>query len=427
MLVKIITPEIPLDEIVGKITLENLNELISIDDELNPYGCDMLITPVFMAAIHRRPDIMKVLINLGADVNLGRLTLNNVFSNFDAFYICSNYKPPTELEDKEICDCNTESSLEIVEIFIKAGLTREKLTDMIFFQGHLPIISVLMKHNINLDIYTYWPPLHTCCERGYLEIASLLISYGVDIDFRSESTNGYTPLIIACENRNCDIVKKLVFSGANVNLCVHRRYSDWVPMMTINTVLNSISSIFQKKCIMCSDGSAYIIGADQMKNKIVPIYLKMDKLISLATKVGNRLRYRLRKKIALIRLKIRNMMKEFHHKTSKFLLDNLDVIILPDYGSRKMVESHKLSHQINRRILTWSHCRFKQILIDKSENYQSGIIINETEEFTTQTCICGSLNEQGCNKMYLCKNCNYTAHRDIHGALMIGIKAISRI
>ena len=57
-------------------------------------------------------------------------------------------------------------------------------------------------------------PLHIACENDNEDIIKLLISKGVDVNAVDKDIN--TPLHIACTNNNFDIIKLLIDNGAKV-------------------------------------------------------------------------------------------------------------------------------------------------------------------------------------------------------------------
>jgi putative transposase len=173
---------------------------------------------------------------------------------------------------------------------------------------------------------------------------------------------------------------------------------------------------------LSSTGEGFAIGQYDMKNTIFPIFRRVDQVQSARDRkvLG---RGRAQRIIARLRHRIQNCMLEVHHKAAKYLLDRYNIVILPHFGSRRMVESHRLPKNINRRLLGWSHYRFRERLKDKANKYDSAIIVDESEEYTTQTCVCGSRTKQGGREVYRCA-CGYTAPRDLHGAMMIHIKAL---
>ena len=63
-------------------------------------------------------------------------------------------------------------------------------------------------------------PVHWACKRkihGGTDLLNILLRHGAQINNRDE--RGFTPLIVACQYRNCDLVHFLLQYGADVNLC----------------------------------------------------------------------------------------------------------------------------------------------------------------------------------------------------------------
>ncbi len=112
----------------------------------------------------------------------------------------------------------------------------------------------------------------------------------------------------------------------------------------------------------------------------------LDDLISRSTKVNARLRYRMRKAANKIRLKIRNLIDELHHKIARFLVDNFDIILLPTFETSQMTvkKGRKIRAKSVRQMLTLSHYRFKQFL--KHKAFETGkTVLDVNEAYTSKT------------------------------------------
>jgi putative transposase len=112
----------------------------------------------------------------------------------------------------------------------------------------------------------------------------------------------------------------------------------------------------------------------------------LDDLISRSTKVSARLRYRYRKAANRIRLKIRNLIEELHHKIARFLVDNFDIILLPTFETSQMTikKERKIRAKSVRQMLTLSHYRFKQFL--KHKAFETGkTVLDVNEAYTSKT------------------------------------------
>lgn len=123
-------------------------------------------------------------------------------------------------------------------------------------------------------------------------------------------------------------------------------------------------------------------------SKIYRQLSKSDRLISRAALEKNRVRRkRLRRAAERIRYRVRNLIDEIHHKTSRYLVDHYDVILLPTFEVQQMTtrSGRRLRSKTVRAMLTWSHFRFKQFLKWKAfENNKEVIDVNEA--YTSKTC-----------------------------------------
>ena len=85
----------------------------------------------------------------------------------------------------------------------------------------------------------------------------------------------------------------------------------------------------------------------------------------------HRQRYKRRRASGKLRIRIRNMINDFHRKLCKWLCENYRVIIIPKFQSSNMVRKtrRKIGRKTARNLLTWGHYRFRQMLIDKAREY----------------------------------------------------------
>jgi putative transposase len=181
------------------------------------------------------------------------------------------------------------------------------------------------------------------------------------------------------------------------------------------------------------DGSNFIEVGNGDIGRIQRLCKHLDELMS---KIGNskghlfkHLRYKLRKAAERIRIKIKNLIDELHHKLSAHLTSSYGLIFLPTFETSQMVlkSTRKLRSKTARNMLTWSHYRFKQTL--KHHAIKRGcIVVDVTEEYTSKTCSkCGQVHGKlGGNKTFKCPNpeCNHIMDRDKNGAFNILLKAL---
>ena len=144
----------------------------------------------------------------------------------------------------------------------------------------------------------------------------------------------------------------------------------------------------------------------------------------------SRLRFKILKLVKIksyIEQKTKNRVKDMHYKLSSFLCQSYNTILLPEFGTQKMVGKNSvLRKRTKDRMLTLSHYKFRQILALKAKEFGTTLSIMG-EEYTTKTCsLCGNINDNvGSSKVYRCtSNCNYIADRDVNGARNIFIKGV---
>ena len=160
----------------------------------------------------------------------------------------------------------------------------------------------------------------------------------------------------------------------------------------------------------------------------------------------------IKKKRLLNNETIRNKIKELHNQTAKYLCDNYEIIVLPHLEVSKLsnvkrkikeikestieenikkTELKKLqkSRKIERRMLRYayklSHYKFKEILINKSKEYNSKVE-EISEAYTSQICTkCGKISKKYENRIKECLYCGLKIDRDINASRNIYLKYVS--
>ena len=198
-----------------------------------------------------------------------------------------------------------------------------------------------------------------------------------------------------------------------------------------------------------------------LRNKISKYQRAMKKKINKnKTKLKNKLK--IKRKIQKKYNKIKNIVKELHNQTALYLCKNYDKILLPEFGTSKMVcnkeertkkikenvnkikEESQSNEEIKEKIKNYrkkrllnkktkfvlnnlAHYKFKQHILNKSQEYGCQIII-VGEEYTSRACgFCGTLSEKYTNRIKECENCKHKIDRDINGARNILIKNHSEV
>ncbi len=178
------------------------------------------------------------------------------------------------------------------------------------------------------------------------------------------------------------------------------------------------------------DGSYVEWGSGDMK-RLERLADHLDDLVSRTDKeTSSRRRYKMRKAQMRMRLRIRNLVDEFHKKLVHWLVHSYDLVLLPTYETSKMVKKtgRRIGRTTARAILTWSHYRFKQRLLMKTKMEHGKchvVIINE--HYTTMTCgECGGLNHHvGGSKIFECPRCQTMLPRDWNAARNIFLRFVS--
>lgn len=174
------------------------------------------------------------------------------------------------------------------------------------------------------------------------------------------------------------------------------------------------------------EGIVYEFGKYDIGH-IVRLCFYMDKIQSkIDTSINKKRKFILGKVLDRMRFRIKNLISDCHRRIAKWLCDNHDYIIVPRFKSGIMSskKNRKLNSKTARNMMTWSHCRFREILLSKSREYNNVNIIITSEEYTSKTCTsCGNCKDNlGGSKTYKCNFCNITLDRDVNGARNILLK-----
>ena len=100
-----------------------------------------------------------------------------------------------------------------VDLSNKSGETPLMMASI---DGNLPLVKTLvLGHKAQLD-HIGWNPLHYACAKGHLEVAQFLVANGAIVD--SLSAGNTTPLMMAVQSGNEQLVKFLLDKGADLQL-----------------------------------------------------------------------------------------------------------------------------------------------------------------------------------------------------------------
>jgi putative transposase len=175
---------------------------------------------------------------------------------------------------------------------------------------------------------------------------------------------------------------------------------------------------------LISENSYGYLGNDS-NLQIQKLCFKLDKLISKMSKAASAQKKRFKKATGRLKYKIQHMVKELHHKTAKFLVDNFDVILLPSFESSKMVSKsrRKIRSKTVRQMLTLSHYQFKKHLEWKA--WESGkVALTEINEAYTSKTVSwtGEVKKIGGSRVIKDRD-GRCMNRDLNGARGIFLRA----
>lgn len=138
---------------------------------------------------------------------------------------------------------------------------------------------------------------------------------------------------------------------------------------------------------------------------------------------------RLRRAYLRALLRIRRRINDFHRKMCLFLCRSYKVIILPEFQSKRMSEKslRKISSATVRKMMTWGHFRFRELLKAKVKTFSKCTLIICDEDYTSKTCgSCGELHQKlGKKKTFRCPTCRNTSDRDVNAARNILIRFLT--
>jgi putative transposase len=151
-----------------------------------------------------------------------------------------------------------------------------------------------------------------------------------------------------------------------------------------------------------------------------------DNLLSRATQAPSRKRRNMRRAAERMTVRIQNLINELHHKTARYLVDNFDVILLPDFKTSGMVTrgQRRIRSKTVRNLLSFAHHRFRNFLRHKaSENGRTVLIVNEA--YTSKTVSwTGEINHKLGGRRTVTSSDGRRMDRDHNGARGIFLRAL---
>lgn len=147
--------------------------------------------------------------------------------------------------------------------------------------------------------------------------------------------------------------------------------------------------------------------------------------------VDHHRRWRMRRAMARMRQKIRDLVDDLQRRAAKWLCREHDVVLLPEFETQRMIRrgQRRLGSKTARAMVTWAHHRFRQRLVAKAREYAGCRVIVVDEAYTSKTCgRCGHLHHGlGGSKVFRCPRCGLVADRDLHAARNILLRYLSDV
>ena len=133
------------------------------------------------------------------------------------------------------------------------------------------------------------------------------------------------------------------------------------------------------------------MGATEDMDRIYGLCKRIDAIQSLITKkevfIKRRRKRRLKLRARKVQKEIKDLKSEVHRKTAKLLLANYDVVLLPTFETGQMSNNTDHNRKINsatvRKMMTWSHYSFQQLLIAKAREAPATKVMLVDESYTT--------------------------------------------
>jgi putative transposase len=174
-----------------------------------------------------------------------------------------------------------------------------------------------------------------------------------------------------------------------------------------------------------SENSVGKIGQSDF-SRIQRLCHHLDDLISRFSFVKAPQRRRMKKAADRMRIRIRNLIDELHHKSARFLVDNFDVILLPTFETSNMSgkATRKLRSKTVRNLLSFAHYRFKQFLKHKAKE-NGKMVVDVCEAYTSKTVSwTGEIRAIGGAKTIRSALDGLVMDRDVNGARGIFLRAL---
>lgn len=170
------------------------------------------------------------------------------------------------------------------------------------------------------------------------------------------------------------------------------------------------------------DGTIAFLGTDANKRVKQRLRVVWKLRNGLKTKHSASKKRRVKKAVRRASAKLKNLIKDMHHRLANWLVQNYDVVLIGKLGIGVM----KAKRNGKRVLQALSHYSIRSTLLQKASVNQTSVRV-VSEAYTTKQCNqCGYMNWTiGSSEVFSCKNCKVICHRDVHSGRGIFIRSMS--
>ncbi|KAI9708018.1 MAG: Ankyrin-2 [Bogoriella megaspora] len=192
-------------------------------------------TALLWAVLSKRPEILQILLNRGANVEARDSTLATAlcracqFSSYETAELLVNAGAKVNVYNKDLWSPLQEvcmrGNLRTAKLLLGRGANPNVHNNALWTplheacaRGYSTVSDLLLANRAdpNTQNNHLWSPLHDASHRGSLAVAKALIDHGANVDVRDES--GHTPMLRAAQGGHLPVVVLLLDEGkANIN------------------------------------------------------------------------------------------------------------------------------------------------------------------------------------------------------------------